>query len=57
MKYSYLIYKAGWAVKGKDEAVEYINQRFRMMSFATGKPMDILFQEVADDMVRYSNAF
>ena len=57
MKYSYLIYKAGWALKGKDEAVEYINQRFRMMTFATGKPMDILFQEVADDMVRYSNAF
>lgn len=57
MKYSYLIYKAGWTLKGKDQAVEYINQRFRMMSFATGKPMDILFQEVADDMVRYSNAF
>jgi hypothetical protein len=57
MKYSYLIYKAGWTLKGKDDAVEYINKRFRMMSFATGKPMDILFQEVADDMVRYSNAF
>lgn len=57
MKYSYLIYKAGWTVKGKDDAVEYINKRFRMMSFSTGKPMDILFQEVADDMVRYSNAF
>ena len=57
MKYSYLIYKAGWTLKGKDQAVEYINQRFRMMSFATGKPMDILFQEVADDMVKYSNAF
>lgn len=57
MKYSYLIYKAGWTVKGDDDTVAYINQRFRMMSFATGKPMDILFQEVADDMVRYSNAF
>ena len=27
------------------------------MSFATQKPMDILFQEVADDMIKYSNAF
>lgn len=27
------------------------------MSFATQKPMDILFQEVADDLVKYSNAF
>lgn len=57
MKYSYLIYKAGWTLKGEDEKVSYLNQRFRMMSFSTGKPMDILFQEVADDMVRYSNAF
>lgn len=27
------------------------------MSFATQKPMDILFQEIADDLVKYSNAF
>lgn len=27
------------------------------MSFATQKPMDILFQEVADDLFKYSNAF
>lgn len=27
------------------------------MSFATQKPMDILFQELADDLVKYSNAF
>lgn len=57
MKYSYLIYKAGWTLKGEDDRVTYLNQRFRMMSFSTGKPMDILFQEIADDMVRYSNAF
>lgn len=27
------------------------------MSFITQKPMDILFQEIADDLIRYSNAF
>ena len=56
-KYSYLIYKAGAALKGEDERVSYLEKRFRMMSFMTQKPMDILFQEVADDLVKYSNAF
>lgn len=57
MKYSYLIYKAGWSLKGNDEAVEYLMKRFRYMAFSTKKPMDILFQEVADDLTRFSNAF
>ena len=56
-KYSYLIYKAGATLKGEDQRVSYLEKRFRMMSFATQKPMDILFQEVADDMIKYSNAF
>lgn len=56
-KYSYLIYKAGAKLKGEDQRVAYLGQRFRMMSFATQKPMDILFQELADDLTRYSNAF
>lgn len=57
MKISYLIYKAGWKLKGRDDTVSYIYKRFRIMSYATGKPMDILFQEIADDMTKYSNAF
>jgi hypothetical protein len=58
MKYSYLMYKAGYTLKGdNDNATEYIKMRFRMMSFATGKPVDVLFQEIADDLVKYSNAF
>ncbi len=58
MKYSYLIFKAGYSIKSENqEAAEYIRQRFRMMSFATGTPMDVLFQEVADDLIKYSNAF
>ena len=56
-KYSYLIYKAGASLKGEDERVSYLEKRFRMMSFMTQKPMEILFQEVADDLVKYSNAF
>ncbi len=58
MKYSYLIFKAGYEIKGDNEkAVEYLKTRFKVMGFATQKPMDVLFQEVADDIVRYSNAF
>lgn len=56
-KYSYLIYKEGASLKGEDDRVEYLEKRFRMMSFSTQKPIDILFQEVADDLVKYSNAF
>ena len=56
-KYSQLIYKAGATLKGEDKRVAYLEKRFRMMSFATQKPMDILFQEVADDLIKYSNAF
>lgn len=58
MKYSYLIYKAGYKLKGeREEAVKYIKTRFRIMNFSTGIPMDILFDQIADDMVKYSNAF
>ena len=57
-KYSYMIYKAGWRLKSENQAaIDYIMHRWRLMSFQTDKPMDILFQEVADDLVRYSNAF
>lgn len=56
-KYSYLIYKAGATLKGEDSRVAYLEKRFRMMSFATQKPIEILFQEVADDLIKYSNAF
>lgn len=58
MKYSYLIYKAGYTLKSdNDQALDYVKTRFKLMGFMTRKPMDILFQELADDMVKYSNAF
>lgn len=57
-KYQRLIYKAGYYMKSENEkSVEYLRQRFRIMSYATGKPMDILFQEIADDLILYSNCF
>lgn len=56
--YSRLIFKAGYKLKSENEkALEYIKKRFRVMSFATGTPMDLLFQNVADDINRYGNAF
>lgn len=55
-KYQRMIYKAGYYLKSENEkSVEYIKKRFRVMSYATGKPMDILFQEIADDLITYSN--
>ena len=57
-KTSYLIYKAGWKFKSENQqAIDYLEQRFKIMSFCTGVPMDILMQGIADDLVRYSNAF
>jgi hypothetical protein len=57
-KTSYLIYKAGWTFKGENQqAIDYLEQRFKVMSYCTGVPMDILMQGVADDLVKYSNAF
>lgn len=57
-KYSYLIYKAGFKLHSENQAaVDYLNMRFKMMSFSTGKPTEMVFQEVADDLTTYSNAF
>ena len=57
-KTSYLIYKAGWKFKSENqEAIDYLEQRFKVMSYCTDVPMDILMQGIADDLVKYSNAF
>lgn len=58
MKYSYMLFKAGYLLKSEnEEATNYIKTRLYIMSFSTGKPIDILFQEVGDDLIKYSNAF
>ena len=57
-KTSYLIYKAGWKFKSENQqAIDYLEQRFKIMGYCTGVPMDILMQGIADDLVTYSNAF
>ena len=57
-KYSQLIFKAGYSIVSNNQnAAEYIRQRLRFMSFATKIPFDILIQGIAEDLVRYSNAF
>ncbi len=57
-KYSQLIFKAGYTITStNDAAAEYLRGRFRMMSLMTNTPIDVLFQQIADDLVMYSNAF
>lgn len=57
MKYSYMLFKAGYKLDSENnKATDYIKSRFSMMGFATGKPIDILFQECGDDLIKYSNA-
>lgn len=53
-----LIFKAGYKLSSKNEkAVEYLKQRLAIMSFGTGVPWDIMLEELARDLVFYSNAF
>ena len=57
MKYSYMLFKAGYVLRSENEkAADYIKTRFNVMSFATRTPMDVLFQECGDDLIKYSNA-
>lgn len=58
MKYSELIFKNGYQLKWKNEqAYSYLQVRLDMMAAATSIPTEILFQGIADDLVRYSNCF
>lgn len=57
-KYSQLVFKAGYSVvSDNDNAADYIESRLRMMSFTTNTPVDILFQQIIEDLLQYSNAF
>jgi hypothetical protein len=53
-----LVFKAGYKITSKnDSAVEYLKQRLSLMSFGTGMPWDVMLEELARDLVFYSNAF
>lgn len=57
MKYSYMLFKAGYVLRSENEkASDYIKQRLNIMSFSTKQPIDIVFQECGDDLIKYSNA-
>lgn len=57
MKYSYMLFKAGYVLRSEnEEASDYIKMRLNIMSFATKQPIDVLFQECGDDLIKYSNA-
>ncbi len=53
-----MVFKAGYKISSKNEkAVEYLKQRLAIMAFGTGIPWDIMLEELARDLVFYSNAF
>lgn len=53
-----LIFKAGYKITSNNEAAtEYLQQRIKLMEFGTKIPFDIMLQEIARDMVYYSNSF
>lgn len=57
-KYRRLVFKAGYFFKSNNPSTtEYLWQRFKVMDYATRKPIDVLFQEISDDMISYSNCF
>lgn len=56
-KYIEMMFKAGWDIVGKNpNSVLYIKQRLDMMAEVTNTPNDQLFIEIAEDLVKYSNA-
>lgn len=57
-QYKEKIFKAGYVIKSKnDEARSYINKRIAVLNVMSETLFDITIQEVADDLITYSNAF
>jgi hypothetical protein len=57
-KYIDLIFKAGWDIVGKNQnSVDYIKVRLAVMSDATQTPLRQFLLEIAEDLVKYGNAF
>jgi len=56
-KHIELMFKAGWDFVGEDpRAVEYIKKRMYLIAEMTKIPTSQLFTEIAEDLVKYSNA-
>lgn len=57
-KYIELMFKSGWSFTGRNnKAIEYVKRRFAVMSAVMKAPMDALFVEIAENVVKYANAF
>lgn len=56
-KHIELMFKAGWDFVGDNPAVvDYINKRLKLIAETTRIPTNQLFVEIAEDLVKYSNA-
>lgn len=56
-KHTELMFKAGWNIIGEDDrVVDYVKLRLALIAEATRIPTNQLFIEIADDLVKYSNA-
>lgn len=57
-KYTDLIFKAGWDIVSSNESArEYVKTRLSLIAEATQTPTEQLFTQIAEDLVKYSNAF
>lgn len=56
-KYKEKIFKAGYQLRGDQESLDYIKKRLELMNFMNDTILDVLFQEIADDLITYCNAF
>lgn len=57
-KYMNLVPKEGWRIKGKNRgAVDYINQRLRLLRITCGTTFNALLREIERNIIQFSNAF
>lgn len=57
-KYIELMFKAGWTISGSNQAtVDYIKLRLNYMALLTGQPTEMMFVEMGEDLVKFSNVF
>ena len=51
-------FKAGWDLVGSNaDAVDYVNNRFRALELAMGKPIEVFLKEAFKQLKLYNNCF
>lgn len=57
-KYIDFMFKAGWDITGKNpKVVQYIKQRMSAAAHASEVPTELLFQSIAEELIKYHNVF